>query len=170
VLLIALSAWALPAQARPEPASTLTLNIIDPGGRTASLEIEHAIYPWLSVHGGLTALIDEALRSQAEVSAYGLGPEGGLRLFLLGDAPHGLWIGPSATIAWINGKSGRDREQAIGFAASGMAGLTVLLFDRMILSLGGGVSWLDLAANVGDVRAGVFGVRPRLRASAGFAF
>ena len=106
VPLVALGlALARPAQAQPR--ATLTVNPFGLLLGTVGLELEYAptdgysVYlgPWAWMYEG--PLIDHL--TDGEELDYAAGAVGGVRFFLAGDAPEGLWIGPEGTLGVAQG-------------------------------------------------------------------
>lgn len=161
---------AVDAHGAKRLVSTISLNPIELPNGLLGFEYERAVFDNLSVHAGLNFLVDEALNPNDAISAYAIGPEAGLRFFLAGTAPQGLWLGPFAGISYVSGKKDLERRGDIGFSAGAMAGATMIFFDDMIVSAGAGLGYLDLSTQVGGERAGMRGWSPRFRLSAGFAF
>src|SRR5688500_3160365 len=107
----------------------MSLNAIELVNGLLGFEYETAAFDWLSLHAGLQFLVAEAMNPEDATSAYAVGPEVGARLFMLGSAPEGFWVGPYTGLAFVSGKSYFERSGDIGFTAGGMAGLTLIVFD-----------------------------------------
>lgn len=88
-----------------------------------------------------------------------LGVSGGLRLFVLGRAPSGLWLEPEAgTVIKLDRQAGETRQAWAVPRLAGTLGVTGVVGGWLSLSAGAGVQLLGLAP------------LPNLRLSMGVAF
>jgi hypothetical protein len=167
-----LSALTFPALADPDGIeATVTVNPVDLVNGVVNFEIEGALAERVSMYGGVTFLVWEGVFNERDGDGYfAAGPELGLRLFLLGDAPIGLWVGPYAGLAYVTVEDGGASADALGIYAGGMAGVTVALLDAIAISGGIGAGYHDLSARLGDEYYGVRGPIPRFRLAIGAAF
>lgn len=163
-----LAAWAADADG---VESTVTVNPIDLVNGSVNFEIESAIASRVSLYGGVTFLVWEGVFNERDGDGYfAIGPELGARLFLLGDAPVGLWVGPFAGLAYVSVEDSGRTAEALGAYAGGMAGVTVVMLDAIALSGGIGVGYHDLTATIDDEVYGTIGAVPRFRLALGVAF
>ena len=154
--------------AHADSENTITIN---PGslllGRLR-LEIEHAVDTRASVFGGVHLLVNEPfIETGPGGRVTGSGVEFGGRFFWRDGAPAGWWIGPSASVSFLET---RDASGA-GYAVSMMGGYTAIIDDFVVLSFGVGLGYFDMVlerSNGSEV--GVYGIAPRVRIAAGFAF
>ncbi len=167
----ALLASPLSALADDGIESTVTVNPVDLVNGSVNFEIESALASRLSLYGGVNFLVWEGVFNDREGDGYfAVGPELGLRLFLLGEAPVGLWVGPFAGIAYVSVEDSGRSAEAVGGYVGGMAGVTVVMLDAIALSGGLGVGYHDLTARIGDDEYGTVGAIPRFRLAVGVAF
>jgi hypothetical protein len=149
------------------PATTITANPLDLVSGIVNFQLEHAIAYRASAYVGVNFLVISPVWDHSRGSGYfAVGPEAGVRFFLIGTAPEGLFIGPFGTIDYV---SASDHSTA-GFSAGGMAGVTVIAFDVLDLSLGAGLEYRGLGITVDGNQLGYEGWAPRLRLAMGFAF
>jgi hypothetical protein len=158
------------AFAAKPPTHALTMNAIELVNGLLSFEYETAPSSLFSLHAGMSFLVSEALHPNDAVSAFAIGPEVGARLFFLGDAPSGFWIGPFGGLSFVSGKKNLERQGELGFTAGVLAGVSWVVFDQMMVSAGVGAGYHDLSAEIDGTEAGMRGWSPRLRLSAGMAF
>lgn len=124
-----------PPPPKPEPqgpGNTITLNPLAIRNQQLGIEYERALGPVFSFY----LQPQGAYGRRGTSSALWLGGEAGLRVFFLGKAPVGLWIGPE-----FSGTYGRVVTEGVpregwGFGVGAAAGWTVVLFDRFDLSAG----------------------------------
>jgi hypothetical protein len=157
------------------PSSVLS---VDAGGLLFSdaltLELEHAVLPWASVFvaPGVTV-------GSLGASAYGTPTQGlwggalqlGARFYLLGEAPFGLFVGPTLDLAFMHQTLGPGLEtEGVRVAGGAVAGLSFRFASVCSLSLGGGAlyQWDDLV--VGHAASGTTAFVPTARAALGVAF
>ncbi|HEY8209368.1 MAG TPA: hypothetical protein VIG99_17890 [Myxococcaceae bacterium] len=162
VLALALELWAVPARAedapqpppdpgkaildfwqnltrppppRPEPAgpgNTITLNPLAIRNQQLGIEYERALGPIFSIYLQPQA----AYARRGGASSLWVGGEAGLRVFFLGKAPVGLWIGPEASGTYGRVTSEGVTRSGWGFGVGAAAGWTLVFFDRFALSAG----------------------------------
>lgn len=174
-LLSLLVGAAMPAAAQDEevtvvvkePQNTLTVNPVGLVNGQINFEIEHATGPKTSVYGGLNFLIVQPQFGSPGGRVTGVGPELGARFFILGTAPEGVYVSPFVDAAILQNRD----DVSLGYAVGGMAGLTLIPFDTLTLSLGVGTAYHEMAVTRADgSRVGVVGWAPRFRLGLGVAF
>ena len=153
--------------------NSLTVNPIDLFTGTINIEYERAVANKVGLYGGLNFMVMRGLLySQDAGNRFAVGPELGLRLYLIGRAPGGLWLGPYVNGAYVR-HSGNDdfgARDSLALGGGGMAGVN-LLFGQFNLSLGAGAGYYDWGViTSGDRRAGSSGFTPRLRLAVGAVF
>jgi hypothetical protein len=152
-----------------EPDQTLTVNPIDAVNGFLNFEYEHALGSWVSLHAGLNFLVWEGVWQQPHGSTFAFGPEAGVRLFLIGDAPQGLWLGPYVGLGYVRVDQTPGLD-GVGLYGGAMVGGTLVAFDFLALSAGVGATYHHLTPVWDDPALGLVGWTPRLRLSAGIAF
>jgi hypothetical protein len=152
--------------------NSITVNPIDLFTGTINIEYERAVASRIGVYTGLNFIAYRGVLLPQAASRIALGPEIGMRVYLIGRAPGGLWLGPYLNAAWVHDTSpdAVTTRDTLGLGAGGMAGIN-LLFGQFNLSLGAGAGYQDYAAfSQGQRTAGSFGVTPRLRLALGAVF
>lgn len=149
--------------------NAITLNPIDLFTGTANIEYERALTTWASLYGGLNFLYFGGVLRLNTTTRFAVGPELGARLYLIGNAPAGLWLGPYVNAGYVTNFDGGSSYGSLGLGAGAMAGFNLVL-GHFIGSLGAGVGYFDNSARVGEGRIGQYGVTPRLRLAVGVAF
>ncbi|MHB8873765.1 MAG: hypothetical protein ACYC8T_08780 [Myxococcaceae bacterium] len=156
------------AELKTEYKRSLTVNPVELFSGTFNLEYEQAINPAFSVYGGINYLYFQGVSRVDSTFSTVVGPEVGLRLYLIGDAPAGLWFGPYLGAAYVHNSSSSTPD-SIGYGLGAMAGFN-LVFNRVNLSLGLGTGWVDYSSMVDGRRVGLYGFIPRARVAVGVAF
>lgn len=152
--------------------NSLTVNPIDLFTGTLNIEYERAIGTRMGVYGGLNFLLMRGvLLPQETTRRFAIGPEVGLRLYLIGRAPGGLWLGPYLNAGWVRESVGGEyNRDNLALGAGGMAGIN-LLFGQFNLSLGAGAGYNDWGVLTSGARtAGSSSFTPRLRLAVGAVF
>jgi len=116
----------------PAPQNTITLNPLALRFQQLGIEYERALGPVFSIY----LAPQGAYGRQGGSSSLSLGAELGLRVFFLGKAPVGLWIGPELSGTYGRQSSGGVTRSGFGFGVGGGAGWTLVFFDRFALSVG----------------------------------
>lgn len=149
--------------------NALTVAPIDLFIGTLNLEFERALATRVSGYGALNLMLYRPILYPSQGNSFGLGPELGLRIYLLGRAPAGLWVGPYINALWVRNAGEGYSVDSLGLGAGGMAGVN-LVFGQFLLSLGGGVAYVDHSAYRDEERVGAYGLTPRLRIAVGAVF
>jgi hypothetical protein len=151
--------------------NSVTVNPIDMFTGTLNVEYERAVASRLGLYGGLNFGYMRGVLSTSEVRPLAIGPELGLRVYLIGRAPGGIWIGPYGNMAWVRNTDASGSVDSLGLGFGAMAGINLLL-GQFNLSLGAGTGYHDYSSwsAAGVRRIGNFGVTPRLRLALGAVF
>jgi hypothetical protein len=154
---------------RSKYENAVTVQPIDLFTGTLNIEYERVLAKRIGAYGAVNFMMYRPILYPSPGSSFGLGPEIGLRVYLIGNAPAGLWIGPYINALWVRNVAEGYIVDSLGLGAGGMAGVN-LVFGHFLLSLGGGVAYVDHSAYRNDERVGAFGLTPRLRLAVGAAF
>jgi hypothetical protein len=148
------------------PKNTITANPLALAFGTFNLEYERAFRDHLSFYVAPSYLGMELLG----VSIEGFGLGGGLRYFVSGTAPQGFFLSPGIELSYVTLGEDNVEASAMGWSATGLVGYTWLLGDVFALSLGGGVSYVNVEAEAGSLTLGYSGIVPSARFAIGGAF
>lgn len=124
-----------PPPPKPEPVgpqNTITLNPLALRSQQLGIEYERALGPVFSLY----LAPQGSYGRRGGSSSLSLGGELGLRVFFLGKAPVGLWIGPEVSGTYGRITSNGVTRSGYGFGVGGGAGWTLVFFDRFALSVG----------------------------------
>lgn len=157
-----------PTNAQAQYSRSITANPVELFSGTFNLEYETAVNPFLSMYGGINYLYFQGLSPSAIPDVTMVGPEFGLRGYLFGNAPTGLWVGPYLGLAYVHNRASSTPD-TLGYGVGAMVGVNIAL-SRVNLSLGAGTGWVNYSSLVDGRRAGLYGVVPRVRLAAGFFF
>lgn len=155
--------------------NSLTVNPIDLFTGTINLEYERAIASRVGFYGGMNFLVMRGVLLPSQTARrFAIGPELGVRIYLIGRAPGGIWLGPYVNAAYVRESydGGNYNRDNLALGAGGMGGVN-LLFGQFNLSLGAGAGYTDYAVftPAGSLRpAGTSGLTPRLRLAIGAVF
>jgi hypothetical protein len=130
-------------------------------------EVQLTIAPSWSVYADAAAVSKQMEHGVLSAVTIDLG----VRYFVLGTAPEGLWVGPwvGAGVADVDFK-GADHEAKLALRGGAMAGATWLPFGRLVLMACGGVAYEGVGAERGDRLVGRRGLVPVARVGIGFRF
>jgi hypothetical protein len=156
------------AENRTDYKRSVTVNPVELFSGTFNIEYEQALNPAVSVYGGLNYLYFKGISATDANAATVFGPEAGLRLYLIGDAPAGIWLGPYLGVAYVHNRDSSTPD-TLGYGFGAMAGVN-LIFSRINLSFGLGTGWVDYTAPVDGRRVGLYGFIPRARLALGVVF
>lgn len=140
--------------------NVVSLNTVVLGRGQFAIEYERAVFSRLSLFVSPQPVV---LFTGDEVE-WGFLGELGARVFLLGEAPAGLFVAPELLLAYSRQAASGvvTAELKVGYGA--MLGLTLVFFERLVLSGGLGVQYLALDNAAGRPLKAL----PRL--AVGFAF
>jgi len=153
--------------------NSLTVNPIDLFTGNLNIEYERALGTRVGLYGGINFLVMRGVLLRDTPNRFAIGPEAGVRIYLFGRAPGGIWIGPYVNAAYVResniGSTDLSRDN-LALGAGGMAGIN-LLFGQFNLSLGAGAGYQDYGVLTTTQRlASSYGVTPRLRLALGAVF
>lgn len=154
------------------PLNTITLNPLAMLLGSFSLEYERAVSPGMSWFVGPRYAFARTSDAGVETTVHGVGVVGGLRLFLTGVAPKGLFLSPNASVGYASGKDNLGGEaSAISYSLGLLGGYTWIFADVFDLSIGLGAQYASPEAKADNGRKlGYSGFGPDLRLSLGYAF
>jgi hypothetical protein len=129
------------AHKRQKEAPTLSVSINPAlllfGGFGA--EFEGAVDPSISLFAAPSYVFGSPLfTSTTDVSLSGFGLDAGMRYFGGGQAPGGLWIGPYASLAFVNAHTSNVEVKATALGFGGMIGYSWIFDSSFYLSIGAG--------------------------------
>ncbi len=151
----------------PEITTTITTNPLGLINGRINLEVERAFSRMSSFYLGLNfLLLKPAVGHDVGERLFGIGPEIGLRFYLVGDAPAGIYFGPYADFAYLE-KSGNSD---FGWAAGGALGINLILARVLVLTAGVGLGYERMQVDLDTGHAGSEGFDTRFRLGIGFAF
>lgn len=165
----ALAEEGVAAEASGGTSNAITVSPLDLFTGTFNLEYERAVASSLGIYGGVNFLYFDGVLRPGAGTVFAVGPEIGARLYLIGDAPAGLWLGPYLNGAYVRNVSGGVASSSFGYGAGGMAGFNLVL-SHFVASVGAGLGYLDYSSSVLGQRVGQFGLTGRLRLAIGVAF
>src|SRR5258708_2768252 len=125
--------------------NSVTVNPIDMFLGTLNVEYERAVASRLGLYGGVNFGFYRGVLQTGDVRPMFVGPEVGLRVYLIGRAPGGLWIGPYGNAAWVRNTDTSGSIDSLGLGLGAMAGIN-LLFGQFNLSLGAGTGYQDYSS------------------------
>jgi hypothetical protein len=126
------------------------------------LQVERAVDPRWSVYVGPHLRLFDGLLDATHQPYIGLGVELGVRRFLTGAAPEGVWLEVRGVGARL--RAGEDR--AFGGYVSALGGITHVFDNGFVLAGGLGVQYLHYTIDGYGQR----GVLPAAHTTVGFAF
>jgi len=151
----------------PDLTTTITTNPLGLINGRINLEVERALSSASSFYFGLNFLIlKPAVGQDVGERLFGIGPEIGLRFYLIGDAPAGIYIGPYADFAYLE----KDGNSDFGWAAGGALGVNLILARVLVLTAGVGLGYERMQVDLDTGHAGAEGFDTRFRLGVGFAF
>ncbi|MBA2660763.1 MAG: DUF3575 domain-containing protein [Bradymonadaceae bacterium] len=152
-----------PEEAAPDAVSwTVQVDPLTTALGFVHVQLEYAWSDSISTYVGPHLRLYSGILPGERDEFLGLGAEFGLRYFLLGKAPEGLWLSARAVGAHLSVAD----ETALGGYASGLVGHTWIFASRWVLSGGAGVQYLHYA--IGDL--GSKGIFPALHTTFGVAW
>ncbi|HLL52729.1 MAG TPA: hypothetical protein VK447_04225 [Myxococcaceae bacterium] len=112
--------------------NTFTLNPLALQHQQLGVEYERAIFRAFSLYVSPEFAYGSAARSWQ----LSLGGTAGLRFFVLGGAPSGIFFGPEVSVAYERAFRNDELRQALGLGLGGSVGWTLVLFGHFTLSAG----------------------------------
>jgi hypothetical protein len=158
---------APPSAGPPPPAR---LNVVTADLFAQAVHYERVLVDRVSAHVGARLFLFTDGAGRITRDAFAVGVEGGLRLFLWGTAPQGLWLGPQVGVGMSRIRVDGATHAGAGWWTAGVAGYTWRFGSGFVLSLGAGVEYLDMRIQTTDGVVGPSGVAPLLRAGLGWSF
>jgi hypothetical protein len=152
----------------PPPPRTITADF---GLSSVGIEYEQSFARWLSVFTGPTFAFGSARQNAAETTLYAGGGKAGLRAYLGQRAPKGSWFNLDGSVfySWARFDNG-DRVTGRGGAIAALFGYTWIWTSGVVLSIGGGMQYLDFGLEFPGLSLGFRGVLPAVRGAIGYAF
>lgn len=147
----------------PEPPAqnTVTLNPLALEHDQLGIEYERALWKGASLYLGPQGVYGSAGPNWL----LSVGLNVGMRFFVMGDAPSGLYIGPEVDLAYERVMQDGVLSKAFGVGFGGGAGLSVVFLNRFALSVGFSAQYRtepDAANPGGNVVTTRFRAIPRL--------
>lgn len=162
VLLLHALGSALAADA---PAWTVTVDPLTTAIGFVHLQVEHTLGARASLYASPSLRLFNGVLPDTNGPYTGVGGELGLRGFVWGTAPEGVWLMLRGVLARVSTREPTPEARPGGYT-SALAGYTAVLGPGLVLSGGAGLSWFDYG--VGDY--GVHGFAPALHTNLGWAF
>ncbi len=168
LLLLARTARAEPS-ASPAPASPQNAVALDLGLHVVGLGYQRTISPRLAFFGALDWYVPW---TQTTSTLDTMGAVVRLRpfLFLLQDAPRGLWVSPFMQAGFARADSGGEKRVGFAGAVGVSLGYALLLADRIYLSAGIGAQIHAVRIRGGDGGPSFVGPYVHADALVGYAF
>lgn len=152
------------------PLNTLTVNSLGLLIGSVYIEYERALSERLSWYAGPSYFGLDPGSADGDWTLRLFRLSSGVRLFLLGRAPEGLFLGPEVSVGYIELDTKSTIASATTWSAGGMLGYTWLIGDLVDLSLGLGLEHLSASTSYDGETYGSSGLLPMLRLSIGAAF
>lgn len=175
-LLVALSIAPLaharsPRDVADAPDSVITLEpLAVVYARTIALEYERGV-GHVGLHLGAALTLGSFDLSERSGDYLGVAVTLGARFYPWTEAPAGPFIGPFASVGWVEAQDGVQRASGVGWSVGAMAGWTWLLGSVFALSLGAGAAWYAYDIDGADgATVGRAGFLPAVRLAVGAAF
>lgn len=140
--------------------NVVSLNTLVLGRGQLAVEYERAVFSRLSLFISPQPVV---LFTGTDVE-WGFLGEVGARVFLFGEAPAGLFVAPELLLAYSRQAASGVVTAELRPGVGAMLGLTLVLFDRLVLSGGLGIRYLELE------NAGGRPLKALPRGAIGFAF
>lgn len=156
-----------PPPPKPPPQNVVSLNPFALQHERLGVEYERALFSAMSLYIAPQGTYGAAGSSWA----FSAGGDAGIRFYILGDAPNGLYVGPAVTGIYARSFQQGVLRKGFGVGLGGCAGLSLILFDRYALAVGFTAEYTsepDLADPSGETVVTHFTPLPRV--SFGVAF
>jgi hypothetical protein len=152
--LAALVVIATSAAARAEPYlrergydSGPNLLLVDPGALlngVLSVEYERALASWFGLSVGLSVWTFHGLFSPSGDPSYvSVGPELGAKFHVIGDAPGGLWLGPTLAVGYLAARSSGTLSRPWSWGLGAAIGYNFIFGHHFTFQLGAGGQFTD---------------------------
>ena len=156
-----------PKPPEPPPQNVVSLNPFALEHERLGVEYERALFSAMSLYIAPQGTYGTAGSSWA-LSA---GGDAGIRFYILGDAPNGLYVGPAVTGIYARSFQQGVLRKGFGIGLGACAGLSLILFNRYALAVGFAAEYTtepDLTDPTGETVVTRFTPLPRV--SFGVAF
>jgi hypothetical protein len=161
----------VPPPPPPPPPQMITANLFSLGAGSIAAEYERAVGSSISLVVGPTFVYGSATSGAQTARMYGVGGGGGLRIFFGGRAPEGGWCSLQGALFYSSADFGNgERATATGSAVGVLFGYTWIWGSGFVLSLGGGLAYVDMKLDAQGSSVGFQGTVPALRLALGYAF
>ena len=130
------------------------------------IQIEHRVGDRVAFYAGPHLRLYDSVFTKEREPYRGIGLEMGARYFFKQNAPQGLWVGARGVVARLKVHPSAGGEVGAGGYGSVLAGYTWIPVDRLVLSGGAGVQYLNYTI----AGYGPRGIYPALHTALGFAF
>ncbi len=157
------------AAAQSPKTDVISVNLLDAIDGYFNAGWEHVLGDSWSLYLGAEVLAFRGVFDDYEGSVVALGPVLGANLYLIGDAPQGLFLGPFVIGSWVRVSDGTNSASDFGYAFGGRIGGAALI-GSFHLSAGIGAVWRAFSVDINESDLGPRGFRPRFELSLGYAF
>ncbi|MEC9399503.1 MAG: DUF3575 domain-containing protein [Myxococcota bacterium] len=130
------------------------------------IQVEHRLGDRVALYAGPHLRLYDSVFTDEREPYRGIGLEMGARYFFKKNAPQGLWVGARGVVARLKVHPSAGGEVGPGGYGSVLAGYTWIPVDRLVLSGGAGVQYLNYTI----AGYGPKGIYPALHTALGFAF
>ena len=155
----------------PPPPQTITVNLFSLGAGSIAADYERAVGSSISLFLGPSFIYESATNGATTARMYGVGGDAGVRIFFGGRAPEGGWCSMSGGLFHSSADFGNgDRGTATGSVAALLFGYTWIWGSGFVLSLGGGLAYVDFKLQTQESSVGLQGTVPSLRLALGYGF
>lgn len=171
----AIAAGATPARAREAgPRNAITLEpLAVVFARTIAVEYERGVGRF-GVHLGGAVTLGDFDAGETSGDYLALAATLGVRFYPWSEGPVGAFVGPYASLGWVDAESGGERASGLGWSVGAMAGWTWVFGSVFALSLGAGAVYyrhdIDPDGAGGEPAKGRSGLFPATRLGVGAAF
>jgi len=164
-LFVALGCSTAEARQTEGPNWTIQVDPLTTALGFVHLQVERSIGPYASVYIGPSLRLFDGILALDDPSGFlGFGAEAGVRWFYLGGAPEGWWHQVRGVVAHLEAKDAD--ATGVGGYISTLAGYTWIYEERLVLSGGLGVQYIDYTLE-GKGQQGLF---PAAHSAIGVAF
>ncbi len=153
------------------PPQTITVNLFSLGAGSIAADYERAVGSSVSLFVGPSFIYESATSGATTARMYGVGGDAGLRVFFGARAPEGGWFSLAGGVFHSRADFGNgDRGTATGSVGAALFGYTWIWGSGFVLSLGGGLAYVDFKLQTQESSVGLHGTLPTLRLALGYAF
>lgn len=141
--------------------------------RTIAVEYERGVGRF-GVHVGGAVTLGDFDAGESSGDYLALAATLGARFYPWSEGPIGAFVGPFASLGWVDAESGGERASGLGWSVGAMAGWTWVFGSVFALSLGAGAVYyrhdIDPDGAGGEPAKGRSGFFPATRLGVGAAF